>query len=69
MSHSLIVLPDDTSAAILDTIRAARQMLQIRMFLFTDPALLGEVIAAKDRGVDVQVMLNPARRDGKSDNV
>jgi cardiolipin synthase len=69
MSHSLIVLPGDTSAAILDPIRAARHMLQIRMFLFTDPTLLGEVIAAKNRGVDVQVMLNPARRDGKSDNV
>jgi len=69
MSHRLIVLPDDTSSAILDPIRAARHMLQIRMFLFTDPTLLREVIAAKDRGVDVRVMLNPARRDGKADNV
>jgi cardiolipin synthase A/B len=68
MSHHLIVLPDDTAGAILDPIRAARHLLQIRMFLFTDPTLLSEVIAAKQRGVDVQVMLNPARRDGKSDN-
>jgi cardiolipin synthase A/B len=30
--------------------------------------LLEAVIAAKHRGVNVRVMLNPARRDGKSDN-
>ncbi len=38
------------------------------MFLFTDPSLLDAVIAAKRRGVHVRVMLNPARRDGSSDN-
>ena len=38
------------------------------MFLFTDPLLLNAVIAAQHRGVNVRVMLNPARRDGKSEN-
>jgi cardiolipin synthase len=68
MSHSLIVLPDDTAQPILDAVSAAKQSLQIRMFLFTDPGLLNAVIAAKRRGVDVRVMLNPARRGGESEN-
>ncbi len=68
MSHSLIVLPDDTADAIVAPIKAAKKSLNIRMFLFTDPTLLHAVIAARHRGVHVRVMLNPARRDGKSDN-
>lgn len=68
MSHTLIVLPDDTADAIIDPIRAAGHALNIRMFLFTDPSLLEAVITAKRRGVHVRVMLNPARRDGSSDN-
>jgi cardiolipin synthase A/B len=68
MPHRLIVLPDDGADAIIDPIRAARHALNIRMFLFTDPSLLDVVIAARHRGVHVRVMLNPARRDGTSDN-
>jgi cardiolipin synthase len=68
MSHRLIVLPDDTASAIIDPIGSARHTLNIRMFLFTDPALLNAVITARHRGVHVRVMLNPARRDGSSDN-
>ncbi len=68
MSHRLIVLPDDTAGAIIDPIMSARHALNIRMFLFTDPSLLNAVIAARHRGVHVRVMLNPARRDGTSDN-
>ena len=69
MSHRLIVLPDDTADAIIDPIKSAQHTLNIRMFLFTDPALLKAVIAARHRGVHVRVMLNPARRDGTSDNL
>jgi len=68
MSHRLFVFPDDTASAIIDPIDAARHTLNVRMFLFTDPSLLDAVIAAKHRGVHVRVMLNPARRDGSSDN-
>ncbi len=68
MSHHLIVLPDDTAKPIVDAIDGAKETLNIRMFLFTDPALLGAVIAAKKRGVEVQVMLNPARRSGETEN-
>jgi cardiolipin synthase A/B len=68
MSHRLIILPDDSADAISDPINAACHSLNIRMFLFTDPTLLNAVIAAKRRGVHVRIMLNPARRDGTSDN-
>jgi cardiolipin synthase A/B len=68
MSHRLIVLPDDTADAIIGPINAARHALNIRMFLFTDPLLINAVIAASRRGVNVRVMLNPARRDGTSEN-
>ena len=68
MSHTLIVLPEDTAKPILDAINGAKRSLNIRMFLFTDPTLLGAVIAAKRRGVKVRVMLNPARRSGESEN-
>jgi cardiolipin synthase len=68
MSHSLIVLPEDTAQPILDALSAARRSIQIRMFLFTDPGLTNAVIAARRRGVKVRVMLNPARRGGESEN-
>ncbi len=68
MSHQLIVLPDDTAKPILDANNGAKKSLNIRMFLFTDPGLLNAVVAAKQRGVHVRVMLNPARRSGKSEN-
>ena len=38
------------------------------MFVFSDPDLLTGVITAHDRGVKAQIMLNPARRDGKEEN-
>jgi len=68
MAHSLIVLPDDTAKPILDALDGATRSLNIRMFLFTDPTLLNAVISAKRRGVNVRVMLNPARRSGESEN-
>jgi phosphatidylserine/phosphatidylglycerophosphate/cardiolipin synthase-like enzyme len=68
MSHTLIVLPDDTAQPILDALAGAQRSVNIRMFLFTDPTLLKAVVAAKRRGVHVRVMLNPARRSGESEN-
>src|SRR6185436_16587620 len=68
MSHDLIVLPDDSATPIVEALNAAKRVVQIRMFLFTDPTMLNTVVAARKRGVVVRVMLNPARRDGTSDN-
>jgi cardiolipin synthase len=68
MSRALIVMPDDSSRPILEAIAAAKKSLRIKMFLFSDPALLAAVIAAQKRGVKVRVMLNPARRGGEPEN-
>ena len=68
MSRSLIVLPDDSVQPILDAINHARKSLRIKMFVFTDPALLAAVIDAHRRGVQVRIMLNPKRRNGVSEN-
>ena len=67
-SRSLIVLPDDAATPILDAIGKASKSLRIKMFVFSDPVLIGAVIAAQRRGVHVRVMLNPARRSGQEDN-
>jgi cardiolipin synthase A/B len=68
MSRSLIVLPDDSAQPILDAIDSATKSLRVKMFIFSDPLLLKAVIAARQRGVKVRIMLNPARRDGESEN-
>jgi cardiolipin synthase A/B len=68
MSRSLIVLPDDSARPILDAINAAEKSIRVKMFVFSDPELLKAVTAAHQRRVKVQVMLNPARRDGKEEN-
>ncbi len=68
MSRSIIVLPDDSGEPILAAIAGAAKSIRIKMFVFSDPALLQAVIAAHRRGVDVRVMLNPERRDGKKEN-
>ena len=68
MAHSLIVLPDDSASPILEAIERAEHTLRVKMFVFSDPALLKAVIAAKRRGVNVRVMLNAARRNGEHDN-
>jgi cardiolipin synthase A/B len=68
MSRSLIVLPDDSAQPILEAIAQATKSIRIKMFVFSDPAVLQAVIDAHRRGVDVRIMLNPARRDGKEEN-
>ncbi|OAI41364.1 phospholipase [Verrucomicrobia bacterium SCGC AG-212-E04] len=67
-SRSVIILPDDSPKAILDAVNGAKKSLRIKMFVFSDPDLLKAVMAAKQRGVSVRVMLNPARRNGADDN-
>jgi cardiolipin synthase len=68
MARTLMVLPDDSSTPIVSAIHRAKRSIRIKMFVFSDPALLKATIAAKRRGVKVRVMLNPARRSGERDN-
>src|SRR5438067_12992090 len=67
-SRSLLVLPDDSAKPILDAIATAPKALRVKMFVFSDPALLQAVVAARERGVRVQVILNPARNSGEEDD-
>ena len=66
--RSIIVLPDDTPKLIFDAINNAKISIKIKMFIFSDPDLIKAVIGAKNRGVNVQIMLNPARRSGEEEN-
>jgi cardiolipin synthase len=68
MSRSVIVLPDDSARPIIEAINAAKESLRIKMFVFSDPSLIEAVIAAHKRGVNVRIMLNPARRSGEKEN-
>src|SRR5208337_1409659 len=68
MSRYLVVMPDDSSQPILDAVNRAEKSLRIKMFTFSDPQLLHAVIAAHRRGVQVRIMLNPARRSGEAEN-
>ena len=67
-SRSLVVLPDDSAKPIFEAIESASKSLRVKMFVFTDHGLLKAVIAARRRGVKVQVILNPARKNGEEDN-
>jgi phosphatidylserine/phosphatidylglycerophosphate/cardiolipin synthase-like enzyme len=67
-SRSLLVLPDDAAAPILQAIADAKKSIRVKMFVFSDPSLIRAVLAAQKRGVKVRVMLNPARRSGEEDN-
>jgi cardiolipin synthase A/B len=68
MSRTLIVMPDDTAKPILDAIDLAKKSIRVKMFLFSDPSLVEAVIKARQRGISVRIMLNPARRSGESEN-
>src|SRR2546425_12543389 len=67
-SRHLVVLPDDSARPILDAIGAASRSIRGKMFVFSDPALTGAMLAARRRGLKGRVMLNPARRSGEEDN-
>ena len=68
MSHSVIILPEDSNSVIIDAISQAKRTLAIKIFVFKDSSLLRQVIQAHARGVKVRVMLNPQRRNGKKEN-
>ena len=66
MARQLIVLPDDTAKPFVDAVDNAKKSIRVKMFLFSHAGLIDAVIRAKKRGVEVRVMLNPARRSGKA---
>ncbi len=67
-TRTLIVLPDDGIRPVTAAIAGAKESILVKMFLFSEPRLIRALIAARKRGVKIRVMLNPARRSGKSEN-
>jgi phosphatidylserine/phosphatidylglycerophosphate/cardiolipin synthase-like enzyme len=64
----LIVFPEAGSKPLLEAVQSATRELRLKMFVLSDPTLIAGVIEAKKRGIDVRVMLNPARRSGETEN-
>ena len=71
MSHSsprLIVEPDDGVEPVREFINSARMSLLIKQFTFSEPSLLQAVVARREAGVAVRIMLNPKRSGGDRAN-
>lgn len=64
----VLIQPRDGIAPVVELIDGAHSCIKVKMFAFTSPLLIQALIAAKDRGVDVRVMLNPARSSGSRAN-
>ena len=64
----VLVQPEDGLGPVVDMIDAARHGILVKMFTFTSPALVAAVVRAHGRGVQVEVMLNPARSSGSRAN-
>lgn len=52
---------DDVQAVLLDLINKEQKSLKIAIFIFTDDALARAVIAAKHRGVIVELIVDPSK--------
>jgi len=64
----LIVEPDDGVEPVRELILSAQNSLLIKQFTFTEAILIDAVIERRNAGVDVRVMLNPARSGGDRAN-
>ncbi len=75
MDHALLsrgvrvlVQPEDGTEPVTALIAGARASVRVKMFTFTEPALIDALAQAQARGVAVRVMLNPARSSGSRAN-
>lgn len=64
----MIVEPDDGVEPVRELIESAQKSLLIKQFTFTEEILIQAVIERRNAGVDVRVMLNPARSGGDRAN-
>ena len=63
-----IVEPEQGSQPVLDLINGAAKTVCLKMFTFTSDDIAQALIAAQARGVNVRIMLNPARSSGSRAN-
>ncbi len=64
----MIVEPDDGVEPVRELIESAQNSLLIKQFTFTEDSLIDAVIERRNAGVNVRVMLNPARSGGDRAN-
>ena len=64
----VLVQPDDGISPVVALIESATASIRLKMFTMTASVLIDALIAAHGRGVDVRVMLNPARSSGSRAN-
>ena len=60
----LLVMPDDGEQAVLDLLASAKKSLRIKQFKLQAPAVIKAMQDAHERGVKVQIMLNPHTSGG-----
>lgn len=61
----IVTAPAARRDAVLDLIHGAQSRITVSLFRCTDKALFGELAAAVDRGVDVQVLVTSRVKGGK----
>jgi phosphatidylserine/phosphatidylglycerophosphate/cardiolipin synthase-like enzyme len=61
----IVVAPAARREVVLDTILRAQSRITLSLFRCTDKALFGELAAAVERGVDVQVLVTSRAKGGK----
>lgn len=66
--RKLIIEPDEGAEPLLDFFSSARRQLLVKQYLFNDGAIVKSLTEAHRRGVEVRVMLNPARGSGERPN-
>ncbi|MDB5100170.1 MAG: hypothetical protein JWM80_4591 [Cyanobacteria bacterium RYN_339] len=55
----LVTLPEAGDTFFLRALHGARKVIKLQVYLLTHPGVIDELVAAKARGIDVQVMLEP----------
>lgn len=66
--HAVLAMPEAGIDSILEVIGNARRRVYVKMFKLTSERIQHALIGARQRGVDVRVMLNPSRSDGSRAN-
>jgi cardiolipin synthase len=64
----VIVEPDDGIQPVVEFIESARTALLVKQFTLTEESIIAAIIDRQNAGVDVRVMLNPARSGGDRAN-
>ena len=66
--YQLIVEPDQGVDPVLELIGSAQKSLRTAQFTLDDPRFIDAILAARRRGVELAVMLNPHKSSGERGN-